>query len=144
MIQNNYENSEAAVPQQPEPQKQPLTFTGKQKKYVVAAGVVVIALLTWFTVSLVLPTEGMKREAVLEACKEDALSKLRDPDSATFDLGGEPELMENKAGEPVYLYAGTVRARNGFGGMDSNHVTCFGLWDDSSEVATGNAAVLDF
>ncbi|MCT2357086.1 hypothetical protein M3G54_01740 [Brevibacterium casei] len=106
------------------------------------AALLVLAVAAWAIVASILPTEGMKREAVREQCEKDALSQLRDPESAIFDLP-EPELMENDQGETVYYFDGSVRSRNGFGGMTRTPMGCIGQWDDDKDEATGKAVLLD-
>lgn len=124
----------------PEPKKQPLTFTGKQKVLAVVAGVIVIAVLTWIAISVILPTEGMKQDAAYEACTEDARSQLRDPDSAQFELN--PVELDSKDGKTPYGFDGHVRSRNGFGGMTSNTMMCIGKWDDDKGEADMSAVLL--
>lgn len=108
------------------------------------AALMVLTVAAWAITASILPTEGMKREAAYEACLNDARSQLRDPESAQFEVENDPGVMENKAGETVYTFEGIVRARNGFGGMNSNHMMCFANWDDETREASGNAAKLDF
>lgn len=104
------------------------------------AALLVLALAAWAIVASILPTEGMKQEASYDACVEDALSQLRDPSSAEFELA--PGSMENDEGETVYTFDGHVRSRNGFGGMNSNTMACLGRWDDNKGEAAMKAIIL--
>lgn len=108
------------------------------------AALMVSAVAAWAIAASILPTEGMKRDAAYEACLDDARAQLRDPESAQFEVENDPGVMKNKDGETVYTFEGIVRARNGFGGMNSNHMMCFANWDDEKDEASGNAAILDF
>lgn len=128
----------------PTPQKPKHLKITKVQVILGIAALMVLAVAAWAIVASILPTERMKREAAYEACLDDARSQLRDPESAQFEVENDPEVMENNDGETVYTFEGIVRARNGFGGMNSNHMMCFANWDDEREEATGNAAILDF
>jgi len=126
----------------PKNQKQHLSLTKKQMALAVAT-LLVLAVAAWAIVASILPTEGMKEDAVLQACKEDALSQLRDPESARFELPETPERPKTKSGDEGYFYDGAVRSRNGFGGMTSTPMVCIGSWDDEAGEPDMKAVLLD-
>lgn len=133
------ESTSVFGPELPKQKKQRLPLT-KTQILLGIAGVLVLAIAAWAIVASVLPTDGMKQEAAYESCTEDALSQLRDPDSAKFEL--KPDTMENEAGKTVYTFDGHVRSRNGFGGMTSNTMACLGRWDDDKGEADMSAIIL--
>lgn len=70
-------------------------------------------------------------------CVGATVERMRDPDSARFeDIEAEPPEPDADDDEDGWIVTGTVRARNGFGGMTSNGFMCAaGPGDDGAWVA---------
>jgi hypothetical protein len=87
----------------------------------VAPAAVVLVLTAAVGAHVVTRTpDGMPVVAAVSACGDATLDRLRDPDSATFGSDYTVELSD----EDVWSVQGTVRSRNGFGGMVGSTFLC--------------------
>lgn len=87
------------------------------------------------------PTPESAASTVKYVCEKSVKGQLKDPDSASFTWASMDSDSDPDASYFIYEGAGTVRAKNSFGGMVVQPFTCSGTYNVGPDTATANAVL---